>query len=106
MKQVIIILCCALVCSVAMGQNHPPTNSATGTLVERVDTTGFIQIEAESFKQLSPKQQVLAYWLSQASIAIHPIIFDQGSHFGLKQKKILEEIVAHPNGIKPEVIEK
>jgi dipeptidyl-peptidase-3 len=66
---------------------------------DRVGSTGFVQLEAESFHHLSPPQQALAYWLSQASIAIHPIIFDQVSRFGLRQKRILELIVAHPEGI-------
>src|SRR5215467_4520086 len=74
-----------------------------GALMDRVGSTGFIQLEAESFRQLTPRQQALAYWLSQASIAIDPIIYDQMSRFGLRQKHILEEIVEHPDGINPEV---
>ena len=66
---------------------------------DRVGSTGFVQLEADSFHQLTPRQQALAYWLSQASIAIHPIIFDQVSPFGLRQKRVLELIVAHPEGI-------
>jgi dipeptidyl-peptidase III len=68
---------------------------AADALVDRVGSTGFVQLEAESFKQLSPKQQALAYWLSQASIAIDPIIYDQNSPFGLRQKRVLEEIARH-----------
>jgi dipeptidyl-peptidase-3 len=70
--------------------------AADSTLVERVGGTGFVQLEAESFRRLSPRQQTLAYWLSQASIAIHPIIFDQNSRFGLRQKRLLEALV--PSG--------
>jgi dipeptidyl-peptidase-3 len=65
--------------------------------VDRVGSTGFVQLEADSFRRLTPRQQALAYWLSQASIAINPIIFDQLSRFGLRQKRVLELIVAHPN---------
>lgn len=68
-------------------------------LVERVDTTAFIQIEAESFRGLTPKQQALAYWLQQASIAIDPIIYDQLSRFGLRQKKVLEAVVSHKDKV-------
>ena len=74
---------------------------APRVLVARVDTTGFLRIEANSFQSLSPQQQALAYWLTQASIAIHPIIFDQLSAYGLRQKRVLEEIVARPGGIAP-----
>src|SRR5512146_2333871 len=68
---------------------------AADALVDRVGTTGFVQLEAESFKQLTPKQQALTYWLSQASIAIDPIIYDQNSGFGLRQKRLLEEVARH-----------
>ncbi len=67
--------------------------------MDRVGVTGFVQLEAESFRQLNPRQQALAYWLTQAAIAIHPIIFDQVSRFGLRQKRVLELVVAHPDGI-------
>src|ERR1700675_1688360 len=62
-------------------------------LVERVGDTAFIQVRAPSFQTLSPRQQTLAYWLTQASIAIDPIIYDQNSRFGLRQKRFLEAIV-------------
>jgi len=68
---------------------------AADALVDRVGTTGFVQLEAESFQKLTPKEQALAYWLSQASIAIDPIIYDQNSPFGLRQKRLLEEIARH-----------
>ena len=68
---------------------------AESPLVERVDTTAFIQIEAKSFNNLSPQQQALAYWLNQSSIAIDPIIYDQLSRFGLRQKRVLEAVVTN-----------
>src|SRR5215831_16603239 len=71
----------------------------TSPLVARVGDTGFIQIEAPSFAQLSARQKALAYYLTQASIAIDPIIYDQLSGFGLREKRLLEGIVAHHEGI-------
>ncbi len=66
---------------------------------ERVDSTAFIHIEADSFNQLSPQQQALTYWLTQAAIAIDPIIYDQLSRFGLRQKHLLEAVVAHKDKV-------
>jgi dipeptidyl-peptidase-3 len=80
------------------GAEQPAAPSA---LMDRVGSTGFVLLRAESFKALGPKQQALAYWLTQASIAIDPIIYDQLSPYGLRQKRLLEEIVAHPEGIDP-----
>jgi dipeptidyl-peptidase-3 len=67
--------------------------------VDVVGSTGFVQLEADSFRSLSPREQALAYWLSEASIAINPIIYDQCSRFGLRQKRVLELVVAHPEGV-------
>ena len=71
-------------------------------LADRVASTGFVQLEASSFESLTPQQQALAYWLTQASIAIDPIIYDQLSRFGLRQKRVLEFVVAHPEGVNRE----
>ncbi len=83
-----------------------PTAPAANVLVDRVGNTGFLQLHAESFNSLDPKQKELAYWLSQASIAIDPIIYDQLSAYGIRQKRLLEEIVAHPQGIDPATMKK
>ena len=85
-------------CAAAAAQQSP--------LAGRVGNTGFVQLTAESFNKLTPRQQALAYWLSQASIAIDPIIYDQLSRFGLRQKRLLETIVTHPQGVPPEVMKK
>ena len=68
--------------------------------------TGFVQLRAESFKALTPRQQALAYWLTQASIAVDPIVYDQFSPFGLREKRLLEEIIAYPEGIDPALMAK
>jgi len=81
-------------------------DKAEKVLVERVGDTAFIQLRAPSFQALSPREQVLAYWLTQASIAIDPIIYDQLSAYGLQQKRLLEEIMARPRGIDPAAMAK
>jgi dipeptidyl-peptidase III len=79
---------------------------ASQAVVERVGDTAFIQLHAPSFQALSPRQQALAYWLTQASIAIDPIIYDQFSAYGLRQKRLLVEIMAFPKGIDPAAMAK
>ncbi len=76
---------------------------AASPLVDRVGTTAIIQVEANSFPSLTPKQQALAYWLTQASIAIDPIIYDQVSRFGLEQKRVLEAVVAAKGKVDPAI---
>ncbi|MBZ5516174.1 MAG: dipeptidyl peptidase 3 [Acidobacteriia bacterium] len=76
------------------------------SLVERVGSTGFVQIEAESFNNLSLREKTLAYWLSMAAIAIHPIGFDQNSRYDLRIKHLLEAILTHPQGTDPQILAK
>ena len=90
-RLVFLFLCTA---GVVCGQSAGPTS-----LVERIGDTGFVRVNAESFKTLDAQQRELAYWLTQASIAIDPIIYDQFSRFGLRQKRLLEGIVAHSDGV-------
>src|ERR1700753_140665 len=79
----------------------PGRAASESPLVERVDTTAFVQIEANSFNGLTPRQQALTYWLTQASIAIEPVIYDQLSRFGLREKEMLETVVTHKEKIDP-----
>ena len=98
----VLLLAALLGASMAQAQaskTAAPKNGSAGELVDRVGNTGFVQIHAESFRDLTPQEKQLAYWLTQAAIAIDPIIYDQLSWYGLRQKRLLEEIVSHPQGI-------
>ncbi len=86
----------------AFGQGKKPP--AKSPLVARVGNTGFLELRADSFPSLTARQKALADWLTRASIAIDPIIYGQLSSYGLRQKRLLEEIVAHPEGIPPATV--
>lgn len=79
---------------------------AESGLVERLNDTDFIQIEADSFSSLPLKQQALAYWLNQCAIALDPIAYDQLSPYGPRQKRILEAVVSNETKIDPAVYRK
>jgi len=97
-----VVLCCAMAAAPVFGQGEKP--AATSTMIARVGNFGFVVVKADSFHSLTPKQQALAYWLAEASIAIDPINYDQLSAYGLREKRLLEEIVAHPSGIDPQTL--
>jgi dipeptidyl-peptidase III len=91
------LLLAAILTAPLLAQQPPP--AAKSTLVERVGDTGFIQLEAPSFAKLDAKQQALAYWLTRASIALDPVVYDQLSQYGIREKRLLEEIMGHTAGI-------
>jgi dipeptidyl-peptidase-3 len=82
----VLILALSIWCLSGAAQQTP--------LVETVGDTGFLQLQAPSFATLTPQQKQLAYWLTQASIAIDPIVYDQLSSYGIRLKRLLEGIVA------------
>src|SRR5262245_36275769 len=96
------VLITALLLVFPLAPHAQPANP----VVERVGDTGFLQLQAPSFSNLDAKQQALAYWLSQASIAIDPIIYDQLSPTGLREKRLYEEIMGHTVGIPAEPLAK
>jgi dipeptidyl-peptidase-3 len=100
----VVFLASVLLISVTSQAQSPKatkTNASPGELVDRVGNTGFVQIHAESFRSLTPREKELAYWLTEAAIAIDPIIYDQLSWYGLRQKRMLEEIISHAQGVDP-----
>jgi dipeptidyl-peptidase III len=76
------------------------------SLVDRVRQTGFVQLQADSFNGLPSDRKLLAYWLSMAAIAVNPIVYDQNSVYGLREKRLLEQILAHSEGIDPGAFQK
>jgi dipeptidyl-peptidase-3 len=103
-----LFLTCAAAAKSARPQGAPslpakaePAQKPVGSLVDRVGQTGFVQLQADSFKDLSSARKALAYWLSRAAIAVNPIVYDQNSVYGLREKHLLEQILTHSRGIDP-----
>ncbi|HUI40430.1 MAG TPA: peptidase M49 [Terriglobia bacterium] len=92
--------------SPAAAQPQTPDESGPPSLVTRVRDTGFVQLRADSFNDLSPEQKLDAYWLSQAAIAVNPIAYDQNSADGLREKHLLEAILTHPDGVDAAALKK
>jgi len=90
-------------CSTLFAQQTPTAPSA---VVERAGDTGFLELRTNNLLQLDLRHQALAYWLTQAAIAIDPIIYDQLSAYGIREKRLLEGIVAHPAGIASDTFQK
>ena len=105
-RSALLIAVCCTILPVAPEAQAPARAPAT-PLVERVGDVGFIQLQSASFSQLTPRQKALAYWLTQASIAIDPIIYDQLSAYGLREKRLLEGVIARgAPGVPEEVFDK
>ncbi|MGH9704880.1 MAG: dipeptidyl-peptidase 3 family protein, partial [Candidatus Acidiferrales bacterium] len=95
-----------LVAEAPVAELAPEQSAERKYLVEEVGSLAVVQLYADGFDQLSVKERLLAYFLSQAGIAGDPIFYDQISPYGLELKQLLEGIWTHSNGIAPESLDK
>jgi dipeptidyl-peptidase-3 len=109
----VVIVWSAASCS-REGNNGAPVSAAAPTpaaspaaastdprkyLLERVDDAAVAQLYADGFESLPLKEKTLIWHLYQAAIAGRDIFYDQKHRNALEMRQVLEQIVAHPQGI-------
>ncbi|MFH1452951.1 MAG: hypothetical protein ABIH00_03085 [Armatimonadota bacterium] len=65
-----------------------------------------VQVYADNFEELSLPDKLQVYYLTKAAEAGSDIWFDQNHRNALEIKRVLEEIITHPEGINKDVLEK
>ena len=81
---------------------HPGTPAAPADrkyLLERVDDAAVVQLYADGFSSLPLKQKTLIWHLYQAALAGRDIFIDQKHRDALEMRGVIEQIVAHPQGV-------
>ena len=73
-------------------------------LLERVGEAAIVQIYADGFELLSPREKILCWHLTQAAIAGRDIYYDQRYAHGLTMRRVLEAVVTHPGHTPPDVL--
>ncbi len=68
-------------------------------LLERVGDAAVVQLYADGFESLPLREKTLIWHLSQAALAGRDIFIDQKHHLALEMRGVLEQIVAHPQGV-------
>ena len=79
-----------------------PTAASLDTrkyLLERVDDAAVVQLYADGFAALPLREKTLIWHLYEAAIAGRDIFYDQKHRNALEMRRILEQIVAHPQGV-------
>jgi dipeptidyl-peptidase-3 len=80
---------------------HAPEAPARPYLLEKVDDAGVVQLYADGFERLSPREKILCWHLCQAAIAGRDVFVQQKCAEGLAIREILEEMVTHSGGVDP-----
>jgi dipeptidyl-peptidase-3 len=78
-----------------------PDPSTRKYLLERVDDAAVVQYYADGFSALPLREKTLIWHLYRAALAGRDIFIDQRHHSALEMRGILDQIVAHPQGIDP-----
>ena len=68
-------------------------------LLETVDDAAVVQLYADGFSSLPLREKTLIWHLAQAAIAGRDIFYDQKHRDALEMRGVLEQIVAHPQGV-------
>ena len=71
-----------------------------------VGTTGVCQLYVDGWEHLEPRERVLAYYLSQATLAGRDIYWQQMHADGLATRALMEGILSSPGDADPKVVEK
>jgi dipeptidyl-peptidase-3 len=75
-------------------------------LVEQIYDLVVYRVYGDGFEELSVKDQLLAYWLTQAAIAGRDIFYQQMHHKDLDIRRVLDSILSASEGINEELIQK
>ena len=71
--------------------------------IENVGGIALVQLYADDFEKLSLKEKLLAYYLYQATVAGRNITYDQNHRHALALRYLVDQVVTHPLGLRPEV---
>jgi dipeptidyl-peptidase III len=82
-------------------ESRTPSPESRKYLLERVDDAAVVQLYADGFNALPLREKTLIWHLYQAALAGRDIFIDQKHRSALEMRGILDQIVAHPQGIDP-----
>jgi dipeptidyl-peptidase-3 len=85
------------------GNGAPAAAPAAATerryLLEQVDDAAVVQLYADGFSSLPLGEKTLIYHLYQAALAGRDIFIDQKHRNALEMRGVIEQIIAHPQGV-------
>jgi dipeptidyl-peptidase-3 len=110
-----LLLACALIlplasfaCAGSGNGDVDGIDTKTGTrpyLLETVGDFAIVRLYADGFEDLSPRERILAFYLTRTAIAGRDIYYDQMGRHNLEIRDLFEEILSHPGGIPPPILE-
>jgi len=75
------------------------THQSRKYLLERVEDAAIVQVYADGFEKLPLQEKTLIWHLYRAALAGRDIFYDQRYAHNLELREVIEEILAHPDGV-------
>src|SRR5581483_8379492 len=105
-RHVLVLAVCAAALGAGCSRSQPdppqPRPAAEGGrkyLLERVDDAAVVQLYADGFASLPLREKTLIWHLTQAALAGRDIFIDQKHRDALEMRGVIDQIVAHPQGV-------
>jgi dipeptidyl-peptidase III len=80
---------------------NAPASTERKYLLERVDDAAVVQLYADGFASLPLREKALIWHLYQAALAGRDIYIDQKHRDALEMRRVVEQILVHPQEIDP-----
>ncbi|MHC4854603.1 MAG: dipeptidyl-peptidase 3 family protein, partial [Planctomycetota bacterium] len=87
----------------AASKPHEEPKAERRYLLERVGDVAVVQLYADGFEELSLKDKLLCYHLSNAAVAGREIFIDQKFDYNLQLREVLETLYLHRDKMDPAV---
>ncbi len=90
MKALIAAASAAILASATAMANNLDPNNPSGNVVDRFADIEVLRYTVPGFEELTPKQKVLIYYLTEAALQGRDILWDQNGRYNLQLRQVLE----------------
>lgn len=100
------LLMLSMLAAIVMGCKNRSATLQQEYYLETVRDVAVVQLYADDFRKLAPRQKILAHHLYRAAVAGREIATDQTNRYSLEIRSLLEDLYTHAPGIDPRVLRK
>ena len=98
MKAILAAASAAILASASAMANNLDPNNPSGNVVDRFADIEVLRYTVPGFNELSPKQKLLVYYLTEAALQGRDILWDQNGRYNLPLRQTLESLYQNYKG--------
>nr|MDE6125541.1 dihydrofolate reductase [Muribaculaceae bacterium] len=98
MKAILAAASAAIIASASAMANNLDPNNPSGNVVDRFADIEVLRYTVPGFNELSPRQRLLVYYLTEAALQGRDILWDQNGRYNLQLRRVLESLYQNYKG--------